>query len=670
MSTKKKPSQPAQSLPRQPCNCQASVHPLINNCTSCGKIVCEKENIGPCLFCGNEVLKRPQPGEITKNTQLFDDISQDLEFKKAEDLKNRLLQYDASQIAETNVIDEQTDWFEINENVWSSKEAKTLASKKIEAENAIKEDIVNSTYISFDGKGFIEDKKTFDSMQSKKEAQQFDMENRTKEREKNAEKILKKSDSINADLKGDEKLRNENREIFEGVKHEFSEKYKDYVSNKEKTKSELHRKQVQDKIENLRRTFNEDENYDSFLAVMDEATADDQKEEYYDSELYPDTPDKGKCLSMLQPWASLLIEGFKRFEGRFWTTEYRGHLWIHAGATPPTPETVRFVEAEYEELYKNAENKPNFPERYPLGSLLGVIDLQTVLKRRTYNEVIPEEYREKSESEHIFVIRNPRKLLYPIKMPGSKDIYDLPPKIKEIAMKCLKKVKTNWWEYYAKNINNIRYIQEESVEEEVEEKREEGDIIEEVKEIVVEKKEVVEEKNEKKKFVKRNLKIKTEKFGFSINDFFDEDNLKDISEILDEKCGDMKNFNYKNPCMVNFDVYFPFYEEILELLMKQKKNFKTKFLKSAFFCINKKQKSFEFPQKYKILLNIGVGVSLTLIFEGKDETGQIELAGGSFYFIPDKSKLIYQNSRENLPGKKKNLKGDYVNMFVLFSEGY
>lgn len=53
-------------------------------------------------------------------------------------------------------------------------------------------------------------------------------------------------------------------------------------------------------------------------------------------------------MSMLQPWASLLIEGFKRVEGRHWTTAHRGPLWIHAGATPPTVELVSQIEAQYD----------------------------------------------------------------------------------------------------------------------------------------------------------------------------------------------------------------------------------------------------------------------------------------------------------------------------------
>ena len=37
---------------RKYCECQALVHPLINNCLKCGKIICASEGEGPCMFCG------------------------------------------------------------------------------------------------------------------------------------------------------------------------------------------------------------------------------------------------------------------------------------------------------------------------------------------------------------------------------------------------------------------------------------------------------------------------------------------------------------------------------------------------------------------------------------------------------------------------------------------
>jgi len=42
---------------REECNCQATLHILVNNCLACGKIVCSKEGPGPCFFCGAMVEK-------------------------------------------------------------------------------------------------------------------------------------------------------------------------------------------------------------------------------------------------------------------------------------------------------------------------------------------------------------------------------------------------------------------------------------------------------------------------------------------------------------------------------------------------------------------------------------------------------------------------------------
>lgn len=38
-----------------------------------------------------------------------------------------------------------------------------------------------------------------------------------------------------------------------------------------------------------------------------------------------------KVLTIRQPWASLIIEGYKKYEFRSWKTNFRGELLIHAG---------------------------------------------------------------------------------------------------------------------------------------------------------------------------------------------------------------------------------------------------------------------------------------------------------------------------------------------------
>ncbi|EOG5366173.1 ASCH domain-containing protein [Cronobacter sakazakii] len=43
-----------------------------------------------------------------------------------------------------------------------------------------------------------------------------------------------------------------------------------------------------------------------------------------------------KALSIRQPWAWLIVNGFKDIENRSWNTKYRGPLLIHASATKPS----------------------------------------------------------------------------------------------------------------------------------------------------------------------------------------------------------------------------------------------------------------------------------------------------------------------------------------------
>ena len=41
-----------------------------------------------------------------------------------------------------------------------------------------------------------------------------------------------------------------------------------------------------------------------------------------------------RCLSIRQPWATLIVTGYKDVENRTWRTSYRGPLLIHATRTP------------------------------------------------------------------------------------------------------------------------------------------------------------------------------------------------------------------------------------------------------------------------------------------------------------------------------------------------
>lgn len=68
-----------------------------------------------------------------------------------------------------------------------------------------------------------------------------------------------------------------------------------------------------------------------------------------------------KVLTIKQPWATLIMQGNKRFEFRSWKTNFRGEFLIHAG---------KGIDKEAVERLKKY-----LPEELPLGKILGKVKL-------------------------------------------------------------------------------------------------------------------------------------------------------------------------------------------------------------------------------------------------------------------------------------------------------
>ncbi|CAN1247001.1 Activating signal cointegrator 1 [Linum grandiflorum] len=129
------------------------------------------------------------------------------------------------------------------------------------------------------------------------------------------------------------------------------------------------------------------------------------------------------CLTMHQPWASLLIYGIKRIEGRSWPAPLRGRLWIHAAGKVPEQETIKAMEDFYKEIYSlNGITDIKFPQHYPVSRLLGCVEIVGCLKRDELAswEAMPE-----------------GKLLVPFEMRGSQGVYNLERKMYESAVRGL-----------------------------------------------------------------------------------------------------------------------------------------------------------------------------------------------------------------------------------------
>ncbi|KAL3845960.1 hypothetical protein ACJIZ3_003363 [Penstemon smallii] len=130
----------------KPCSCQARRHNLVSNCLSCGKIVCEQEGEGPCNFCGALVLRE---GSTYAGLEEGSFVLTDAE-AAAEAYAKRLVEYDRDSAARTTVIDDQSDYYEIEGNSWLSMEEKELLRKKREEIQEAELAQRNKVVITFD----------------------------------------------------------------------------------------------------------------------------------------------------------------------------------------------------------------------------------------------------------------------------------------------------------------------------------------------------------------------------------------------------------------------------------------------------------------------------------------------------------------------------------------
>ncbi|KAJ9180055.1 hypothetical protein P3X46_008346 [Hevea brasiliensis] len=150
------------------------------------------------------------------------------------------------------------------------------------------------------------------------------------------------------------------------------------------------------------------------------------------------------CLTMHQPWASLLVYGIKRIEGRSWPAPIRGRLWIHAASKVPEEATIKAMEDFYKEIYAvNGITEIKFPEHYPVSRLLGCVEVVGCVRCEELAswEAVPEGARLEGQTDFCWLCEEPQKLLVPFEMRGYQGVYNLEKKIYEAAVRGLTPVK-------------------------------------------------------------------------------------------------------------------------------------------------------------------------------------------------------------------------------------
>lgn len=87
----------------------------------------------------------------------------------------------------------------------------------------------------------------------------------------------------------------------------------------------------------------------------------------------PKAFDGRTVLSIQQPWADWIVDGFKDVENRSWKTEFRGRLWIHASRKVDKG-AMLWVERTFGKDYARDLDRG---EPRTLGAIIGHVDLIT-----------------------------------------------------------------------------------------------------------------------------------------------------------------------------------------------------------------------------------------------------------------------------------------------------
>ncbi|NP_001085378.1 thyroid hormone receptor interactor 4 L homeolog [Xenopus laevis] len=395
---------------RHPCECLAQRHRLINNCMTCGRIVCEQEGSGPCLFCGNLVCTKEEQDILQRDSNKSQKLRKKLlgsessakdllphqetrmkeGLEKALQHRDKLLEYDKTSVRRTHVIDDESDYFATDSNQWLSQaERETLRMKEQELQELRHASRLSRKFtIDFAGRKVFEERGDLTEYHKQLDDTVQTVNSGTVVPSGNSRERSNVSSLVNPSLLQPSPV---------WVDQVSAGSYKKKALSEETNPcSERNRLRIQDR------------------------------------ELQ-EISDLGMCLSMHQPWASLLVAGIKQVEGRTWYSAHRGRLWIAAAAKQPSSQEISELETSYRVLLQKAVQ---FPKDYPTSCLLGCVDVLDCLSQEQFKEQYPSMNQE-SGSPFVFICNNPQELLIKFPIKGQHKIWKLDSKIHQGAKKGL-----------------------------------------------------------------------------------------------------------------------------------------------------------------------------------------------------------------------------------------
>ncbi|KAF2982508.1 hypothetical protein EK904_006049 [Melospiza melodia maxima] len=346
---------------RHACECLGQKHKLINNCLECGRIVCTKEEQDILQRDSNKsqkLLKKLMAGAESSGN--LDAISkgllpqQEARLKSGLEMavkhKDKLLEFDRTSVRRTQVIDDESDYFATDSNQWLSKQEREALQKREQELRELRHAsrLARKITIDFAGRQILEEDSNMAEYHSKLDETIAAMSCGALSepaRSPGAEMTPNSGVLVNPRLLQPAPLWVDQTGLLPPRKAAHS------TEAGSECGSERSRLRIQDR------------------------------------ELQ-EISDDGWCLSLHQPWASLLVRGIKRVEGRTWYTSHRGRLWIAATAKRPSPQEISELEATYRMLHRK---DVEFPSDYPSGCLLGCVDVTDCLSQEQFQEQVSTE---------------------------------------------------------------------------------------------------------------------------------------------------------------------------------------------------------------------------------------------------------------------------------------
>ena len=120
-----------------------------------------------------------------------------------------------------------------------------------------------------------------------------------------------------------------------------------------------------------------------------------------------------KVLVVRQPWAWLIVHGYKDIENRSWKTRYRGTLLIQASANLPSKRKLE------EDCLFARKRGAKLPDKFETGGIVGVaqlVDCVTSTRSKWFHGPVG------------WVLSRPKVLLF-IPLKGRLGLFDPPPEI-------------------------------------------------------------------------------------------------------------------------------------------------------------------------------------------------------------------------------------------------